>query len=190
MNPLEKKGELSLLTDVLALWKKLSKYIEKKKTWQDAGLSEEEWGELKQEIQKRLPRGGKHLILYTDGASQGNPGPAGVGGVLLNSQGEVLWEGQKHIGEATNNVAEYKALLFGLDKALAFEPEKLTLRLDSELVVRQLKGEYKVKHPTLLRLHQEVTQRLWKIPEVTIEHIPRQENQQADQLAKQACQKP
>ena len=190
MNPLEKKEGLSLPTDVSALWEKLSQYIERQKIWEDAGLLKKEWEKLKQEIRKRLPRGGKHLILYTDGASQGNPGPAGVGCVLFNSKGEVLWEGQKHIGEATNNVAEYKALLYGLDKALAFQPEKLTLRLDSELVVRQLKGEYKVKHPILSRLHQEVIQRLWKIPEVTIEHILRRENQKADQLAKKACQKP
>jgi ribonuclease HI len=93
--------------------------------------------------------------LYTDGGARGNPGPAGIGFVLLDSDDKLLAEEGRYIGEATNNVAEYRALLLGLEWALARGIDRLEVYSDSELMVRQLKGEYKVRNDGLIPLYQE-----------------------------------
>lgn len=131
----------------------------------------------------------RRLILYSDGAARGNPGPAGIGAVLYEErpEGRVrLGELSHAIGRATNNEAEYRALLAGLEMAERLGAEELVVRADSELLVRQLLGEYRVKAPGLVDLHREAGERLGRFGGVRIEHVPRQENTQADALANQA----
>jgi len=125
--------------------------------------------------------------LFTDGASRGNPGPAGAGFILLGPGGEVVAERAVPLGRATNNVAEYSALLFGLEEALACGVERLRVSMDSELVVRQLSGRYQVKSPRLAELHAKVKQLLSKLAWHDIVHIERGLNQAADALANQAA---
>ena len=124
--------------------------------------------------------------LYCDGAARGNPGPASAGAVLKNEKGEIVEEVSEYLGETTNNQAEYQALLFGLKKAIKHKVKNLEIFLDSELVVKQLNKLYKVKHPALIPLFQEVTKLLQEIPNFKIQHIPREKNEEADLLANRA----
>ncbi|NCU44305.1 ribonuclease HI family protein [Candidatus Falkowbacteria bacterium] len=126
------------------------------------------------------------LISYTDGGARGNPGPAGIGVALQNKDGETVGEWSEFLGIATNNQAEYKALLLALKQAVALGAVELECRLDSELVVKQLKGEYKVKHPDLKPLFEQAKGLISQIKNVSFKHIPRELNKQADQLANQA----
>ena len=125
-------------------------------------------------------------VLYTDGASRGNPGPASIGAVLYSwVEGEPLVEVDRvseAIGEATNNVAEYRAVIAGLKIAQAQEPDLLWLRADSLLLIRQLEGRFKVKNPALIELHRQVRASLENFP-YRLEHVPREENTVADRLA-------
>lgn len=123
--------------------------------------------------------------LFTDGASRGNPGQAGAGAVLLTDQGEELATCSTYLGACTNNVAEYKALIIGLDKALHEGCTDLAIFLDSELIVRQIQGSYKVKNEALLPLFQQVRERLARMRHWSISHVPRAQNARADQLANQ-----
>ena len=123
--------------------------------------------------------------LFTDGASRGNPGQAGAGAVLLNERGEELAACSAYLGICTNNVAEYRALLLGLAEARRLGCRELVIALDSELIVRQVQGQYKVKHEALVPLHAQVRERLGQFPRWTIAHVPRSENARADQLANQ-----
>lgn len=122
------------------------------------------------------------MTAYTDGASRGNPGPAACAMVLFDEKNEELLRRTKGLGVATNNVAEYEGLILALDYAGALGARVLEIRLDSELVVRQIKGEYKVKHPALKKLHARVRERMAAFGEVTISHVPREENELADGL--------
>jgi ribonuclease HI len=129
---------------------------------------------------------GKSLTLRTDGASRGNPGPAGVGAVIeIDGTGEQI-ELCAYIGEATNNVAEYRALLLALAEAEKMSPASLTVRSDSELLVRQLNGEYKVKSALLMPLFLEAVRRLRGFSSARILHVRREENAKADLLANRA----
>ncbi len=128
----------------------------------------------------------KNLVLHTDGASRGNPGHAGIGIVLENGHGKTLVEWGAYIGKKTNNEAEYQALLKGLEFAMAYHPDQLTIYLDSQLIVRQILGEYRVKNKRLKSLHERVRKALTSIPKWKIAHVPRELNQRADQLANQA----
>lgn len=130
-----------------------------------------------------LPR---KLFLYTDGAARGNPGPAGAGAFICEPDGTMVHEVAEYLGETTNNVAEYKALLAGLRQLVAMGAEEVAIRADSQLMVRQLLGEYRVKHPNLKPLFQEALALLKKIPHYSIEHVAREENTEADRLANQA----
>lgn len=121
--------------------------------------------------------------LFTDGASRGNPGEAGAGAVLLSPAGDELAARSDYLGICTNNVAEYRALLLGLDAALECGCEELTIALDSELIVRQIQGRYKVKNETLLPLFHQVQQRLSRLRAWSVMHVPRAQNSRADQLA-------
>jgi ribonuclease HI len=120
--------------------------------------------------------------LFCDGGARGNPGPAGAGAVLLDMQQQVLAEGNKYLGEATNNVAEYQGLLIGLDLAQKHKIDTLKIRLDSELIVRQITGQYKVKNPGLRPLWEKVQHALQAFARWEIAHVPRAENAHADKL--------
>jgi ribonuclease HI len=129
--------------------------------------------------------------LYTDGGSRGNPGPAGAGAIAYDALGKVVAEVSEFLGERTNNYAEYEAVILGLE-ALAKEVhdaknKEVLVRLDSELVAKQMKGEYRVKHPEIgkqfLRLQNTITR---NFKHVSFEHIPREKNEEADGLANDA----
>jgi ribonuclease HI len=124
--------------------------------------------------------------LYTDGASRGNPGPSGAGVLLLDERGRPLLELNRFLGKATNNEAEYQALIAGLDAAERLELSQLRIFLDSELVVKQLHGEYRVRNPRLQPLFDEVASRLQRLSSYAIMHVPRERNQEADRLANEA----
>lgn len=123
------------------------------------------------------------LTAYTDGASRGNPGEAACAVIFFDEKNEELLSRSRRLGVATNNVAEYEAVLLALEVAEALGARDLEIRLDSELVVRQLKGEYKVKHPSLKPLHARALQRMTSFHRVAVSHVPRKENLQADKLA-------
>ena len=124
--------------------------------------------------------------LYTDGGARGNPGPAGIGARLLTAAGDVVEELADFIGKATNNVAEYQALLAGLEIALDRGVERLDVFLDSELVVRQVNGQYKVKDAGLKPLHRQACLLLSRFHEVDVKHVRREQNAAADALVNQA----
>jgi len=123
--------------------------------------------------------------LYADGGSRGNPGPAASGAVLYAGDGEVLEEIGTFLGTTTNNVAEWTALLEGLKAALARGVDELDVRMDSELVVKQLSGAYRVKHPGLVPLHAEAKALLRKFVRTDVRHVPRKENKAADAVVNQ-----
>jgi ribonuclease HI len=129
------------------------------------------------------------LTIYSDGAARGNPGPAGVGAVLLDESGTIVDTAAEYIGEATNNVAEYMALITGLKRALGFEVQKIRIFLDSELLVRQLTGVYRVKNSGLKPLFTEAQALLGRYRQVEIAHVPREKNREADKLANEAIDK-
>ncbi len=118
--------------------------------------------------------------LYTDGGARGNPGPAGIGARLLDAAGDVVEELADSIGTATNNVAEYQALLAGLELALDHDVQRLDVFLDSELVVRQVNGQYKVKDAGLKPLHAQACLLLSRFHEVDVKHVRREQNAEAD----------
>jgi ribonuclease HI len=120
--------------------------------------------------------------LWTDGGARGNPGPAAIGVVIRDADGTVLEERAERIGRATNNVAEYRALLLGIERAAALGAQRLELVGDSELVVRQVKGEYKVKDETLRELNARVHEALKGFESWSIRHVRREENAEADRL--------
>ncbi len=124
--------------------------------------------------------------LYTDGGARGNPGPAGIGAHLMTAGGDVVEDLADYIGTATNNVAEYQALIAGLEIALDRGVERLDVFLDSELVVRQVNGQYKVKDAGLKPLHQQACVLLSKFLEVDVKHVRREQNAAADALVNQA----
>lgn len=129
---------------------------------------------------------GRAITLWTDGASRGNPGPAGAG-VRIEVEGVVdPIEISEYLGETTNNVAEYRALLLGLRKAKTLSPSSLTICSDSELLVRQIHGEYRVKSPLLRPLYLEAFRCLRSFPAARILHIGRERNEEADRLANHA----
>lgn len=130
-----------------------------------------------------------NLSLYTDGGSRGNPGPGGAGVVLQNEKGEVLKEVSKFLGKCTNNEAEYQALILGLKAALEKRPTKLSCFLDSELIVKQLNGIYRVKNPRMRVLYEEVRDLEKGLGEVSYKHVTRDKNAQADALVNEALDK-
>ena len=126
------------------------------------------------------------FILYTDGGSRGNPGRAGYGVVLADRTDAIIAEACEAIGAATNNEAEYRGLIHGLELAAAHGAADLLIRSDSELIVRQINGQYKVKSARLRPLFEEARARLRRIPQWRMEHIPREANHRADMLANRA----
>jgi ribonuclease HI len=126
------------------------------------------------------------LIVNVDGGARGNPGPAAIGAVVQSADGEMLEERGERIGVATNNVAEYRALLLGIELVAAQGASEVELVGDSELIVRQVKGEYKVKDATLRELHAEVKQALQPFEKWSIRHVRRERNAEADRLVNAA----
>ena len=122
------------------------------------------------------------LRVNVDGGARGNPGPAAIAAVIEDGSGEVLEERSEAIGTATNNIAEYRALLLGIERAAALGAEHLELIGDSELIVRQVKGEYKVKDENLRALHRQVREALQSFEGWSIRHVRREENAEADRL--------
>jgi ribonuclease HI len=122
------------------------------------------------------------LVVNVDGGARGNPGPAAIAAVLRDAGGEVVEERGERIGRATNNVAEYKALLLGIEMAAAQGASEVELVGDSELIVRQVKGEYKVKDATMRKLHAEVKDALGNFDGWSIRHVRREHNAEADRL--------
>jgi len=125
----------------------------------------------------------KTYRLFSDGACRGNPGEGGAGAVILDAEGNVIWEGKEYLGTCTNNIAEYKALILGLKGALTSGCRKLAVFLDSELLARQINGSYRVKNENLKILMQEVRSLLSLFDTVEVKHVLRSKNVQADKLA-------
>ena len=124
--------------------------------------------------------------LYTDGACRGNPGQGGAGVVLVDESGEVVATVKRSLGHCTNNIAEYRALIIGLEETLKKRYGQLNIFLDSELLVNQIKGSYKVKNETLKGLMSEVRKLLSYFDGYTVKHIDRSQNHIADRLANEA----
>jgi ribonuclease HI len=134
------------------------------------------------------------LIINTDGGARGNPGPAGIGVVIRDENQVIIGEHKQYIGEATNNVAEYRALVLALEEAgkelgsrnYELGQAELLIRMDSELIVRQMQGKYKIKEPTLKLLAADVLKLIKHFKNVTFSHVPREQNKEADVLVNQA----
>ena len=125
-------------------------------------------------------------VAYADGASRGNPGPAAIGAVIYDPQGREVYRLSRKIGRATNNVAEYRAAIAALEAAIALGVSRIELRIDSELVVRQLGGRYKVRNPTLKKLFARLLELRRRFEALEAVSIPRLENRLADKLANEA----
>lgn len=130
-----------------------------------------------------------HLVIKFDGASRGNPGPAAIGVLIEDEAGRILLQLSNTIGRATNNQAEYKALIAALEYAARMGAKSVDMRSDSELVVRQIQGQYKVRNRGLKPLFEKAQQLLSKFEEFSISSVPRYLNSEADRLAKQAFAK-
>ena len=134
----------------------------------------------------RAPRVGDVLHLHIDGGSRGNPGDAGFGVHVTTPDGEEVAALYGYLGRATNNVAEYEALLHGLRYALRRGARRVIVFSDSELVVRQIAGAYRVKHPAMIPLHREALALMRRFEEVKVTHVRRESNKEADRLANRA----
>jgi ribonuclease HI len=129
---------------------------------------------------------GNKLYIYTDGGSRGNPGPSGIGVIIQDSKRKKIKEISKYIGEATNNIAEYNALLHGLEEADALKASDIVVYMDSELLVRQLSGEYRVKDEAMRPLFEKALAILKRFDSFEIKHVAREKNREADKLVNKA----
>ena len=127
-----------------------------------------------------------NVVIYTDGACRGNPGPSGIGASIENENGDEIATVSSYIGNGTNNRAEYIAAIEGVKKAIQLQAEEIELRMDSLLVVRQVEGLWKIKHPSLKILNQELKHALNSLKKWRVKHVPREKNQRADSLANMA----
>jgi ribonuclease HI len=125
------------------------------------------------------------LDIYIDGASKGNPGPSGIG-VIICQDGKTIKNISCYIGNATNNVAEYTALIYGLQECLRLNAENININTDSQLIHRQINKEYKVKNANILGLYNQATRLMAGFKSVSVNHIPRENNKGADKLATKA----
>src|SRR6266567_5887963 len=126
------------------------------------------------------------LIAYSDGASRGNPGPAAIGALVLGEDGQPLAEISRHIGRGTNNEAEYRAAIAAVEAAIALGARDVELRMDSELIVRQFHGVYRVRNPALGRHFQRLSALRRQLDRLELVHVPRALNREADRLANRA----
>jgi ribonuclease HI len=133
---------------------------------------------------------GKHLTIYTDGCSKGNPGPAGIGVLIYqNNETQPLTALSSDIGITTNNQAEYRALIAGLEYAVSARATEVEVKSDSELIVNQMNGSYRVKKPELVPLYVEAKRLSGLIGNFCIRSIPREQNREADALANKALKR-
>ena len=126
------------------------------------------------------------VVVHVDGGARGNPGPAAAGAVISTPEGEVLGEASELLGEATNNVAEYRGLLLGLDRARALGATEVAVINDSELIAKQVNGAYKVKHPAMRPLYLDAMAALREFERWSIRSVPRAQNAHADALVNAA----
>lgn len=128
----------------------------------------------------------RKVVIYSDGVSRNNPGPAAIGATIKDEQGRLLATISRSIGRATNNQAEYRAVIAALEKAIKLGARQIDLNLDSELIVRQVTGRYRVKNEALKPLFGRVKELLGSLESFSIRHVPRRQNQEADRLANSA----
>lgn len=128
----------------------------------------------------------KYLVAHIDGGARGNPGPAGYGVVLHDQSGREVHSFCKYLGHRTNNYAEYSGLLAALEYVTGLEERKLHVLSDSELLVKQMKGQYKVRHPELRQLYDQAQKMVAKLEWFRIDHVRREQNREADKLSNQA----
>lgn len=126
------------------------------------------------------------VVAYADGASRGNPGPSSYGVIVYDDAGKELHTGSRALGHGTNNQAEYEGAIAALEAALGLGAADVTLRMDSQLIVRQLEGRYRVRNPKLKPLHNRLLALRPRFQRFTVEHVPREENKVADRLANEA----
>jgi len=126
------------------------------------------------------------VIIYTDGAARGNPGPAGIGVIIKDENGPILEKISRRLGITTNNQAEYQAIIISLEKAIELGAKNVVVKSDSELVVNQINGHYKIKNTILRPLYQTVVQLTGSLESFSISYIPREQNKAADALANKA----
>ena len=138
---------------------------------------------------RTLPPDPGHLTVSCDGASRGNPGPAGIGVSIVDDDGAVVDEIARGIGETTNNVAEYTAVIEGLARARELGARAVTLRSDSLLLINQLTGRYRVKTPHLVPLHRRARSIAAGFDRISFRHVPREQNVEADRLANEGVDK-
>lgn len=136
------------------------------------------------------PTSRTRLEIFIDGSSRGNPGRAGCGVVIRDQEGVILLEEGFHLGKMTNNAAEYNGLVIALEEALLLKADSVTVHSDSELLVRQMNGQYRVKHPQLRILYQRAVRLSQGFASFRIEHVPRERNEAADRLARGASNDP
>ncbi|MFH1412723.1 MAG: ribonuclease HI family protein [bacterium] len=128
----------------------------------------------------------KKLIIHTDGGARGNPGPAGIGVVIEDEKGKIIKTISKYLGKTTNNQAEYQAILYGINEAVKLKSKEADFYLDSELAVKQLNRQYKVKSKNLQPLFVKIYNQTLKFKKVTFKHVGREKNREADKLANDA----
>ena len=126
------------------------------------------------------------LVINSDGVSRGNPGQAAIGAIIKDERGRLVASISQRIGWATNNQAEYRAIIAALEKALALKAKQVELNSDSELVVRQIKGQYRVRKQELRPLYEQAKELESRLEGFSIRHVPRQQNKEADKLANAA----
>lgn len=131
----------------------------------------------------------RKLIIYTDGGARGNPGPAGIGAIIFDDKRNLIAEISEYLGVATNNQAEYKAVVAAIKKAKELNAEEIQFYLDSQLVVEQLNGNYKVKNKDLQPLFVSIYNDSLNFKKVAYNHVPREQNKEADRLANEAMDK-
>jgi ribonuclease HI len=175
-------GDLGYALKMLASGKSIEE------VWNEAGFaSRKKLADAIFSLAAKLPAGGAtsrmRVIAYSDGASIGNPGEAGCGVLILGEDGSELAEESRYLGRATNNVAEYQGAILALEKALDLGASEVELRLDSELVASQIKGEYRVKNPTLAQLYKRLKQISKQFEVFEVQHVERKLNRKADNLA-------
>ena len=179
LSPAMLRGEFPNLTrkDVRSLFQAIAEHIRCCEEWADSAADSREGGPGTRMMS---------VSLYCDGASRGNPGPSGAGVVLLDEKGKQIFELSRYLDNGTNNEAEYRALVRGLEAAADLGVKRIEIFLDSELVVRQLSGKYKVRNARLRSLFDQAVSILQQFDDYAIFHVGRELNQQADRLANEA----
>lgn len=161
---------------------------------EQVGLEEAEWRAFCARLERAMapspPDAGEGLLVHIDGAARGNPGPAAIGVVMADLAGRTVREHGERLGKATNNVAEYRALIRALQLAAELGAKVIKVRSDSELLTKQMNGLYRVKNEQLLPLYQQARELYQEFTSVEITHVPRAQNRRADQLANMALDAP